>query len=95
MRDERIRQAVLYIGLPETFSIKELKANYKRLLREFHPDKCADNRKECNEKTAKLIESYKLLLEYCENYPISIGQNRTETAVEFMDRRFGDDPMWK
>ncbi|OHD54987.1 MAG: hypothetical protein A2Y33_03195 [Spirochaetes bacterium GWF1_51_8] len=95
MINERILQAALRIDLPETFSIKELKAQYKKLLREVHPDRCSDNMAECNEKTALLNESYKLLLEYCENYPISVKGRIGETAQDFWDRRFGNDPMWK
>jgi hypothetical protein len=92
--NEKIRAALSVLELPERASVKQIKTQYKKLIHQWHPDKYPGNQAECHEKTVRLIESYKLLMEYCENFSISFEEIETETREEFWERRFGNDPLW-
>lgn len=90
-----MRMAQSVMGLPERFSIRQLKARYRKLMKNTHPDINREGEIDTHLKSVELIDSYRVLLEYCENYPVSIDGKGSETPEDFMGRRFGDDPMWK
>jgi hypothetical protein len=85
------------LGLPETAGIREVRAIYKRLLFEWHPDHCADAPEACREMSRKIVEAYRVVDAYCQQYPIPFDPeaviNKTNDAEEFMKRRFGNDPI--
>ncbi|MBN1627108.1 MAG: J domain-containing protein [Deltaproteobacteria bacterium] len=85
------------LKLPERASIKEIKSSYRRLLRYWHPDKCNDNKDKCNKMTKKIIEAYKIIISYCEQYKYSFEEDEVKKYLseeEWWFERFGDDPLW-
>lgn len=42
------------LNLPERVSMEEIKSNYRKLIMQWHPDKCRSNNEKCNEMTKKL-----------------------------------------
>ncbi|MDQ7032065.1 MAG: J domain-containing protein [Desulfonauticus sp.] len=78
--------------------IQEIKQRYYALLKKWHPDKCSQSKTKALEMTQKIVEAYKLLIAYCEQYAIPL--NKQEIKEDFLDpeewwrQRFGEDPLW-
>ena len=98
---DKLKEALLLLEVPEKASLIEIKKIYKDLLFKWHPDTCAENKEICNKKTRRIHEAYKLILNYCENYPISFTKEELDNnspqdaAFRFWMERFGDDPLWR
>ena len=96
----KINEAVAYLNIPEKASYKEIKKIYKDLLYQWHPDRCKEEKELCHEQTRKIIQSYKIIQNYCENYRLSFNEHELEGGtgvpdpVKFWYERFGDDPIW-
>jgi DnaJ-class molecular chaperone len=85
------------LELSETASTAEIKANYRRLLAEWHPDKCIDEKGKCTEKTREIIVAYKIILDYCQHYQYSFSEETVKRHLspeQWWVDRFGDDPLW-
>lgn len=91
---DKMKKALVTLELPERASIRQIRKKYKELVKHWHPDKRAGKPEECHENTIRVIEAYKMIMEYCENYGIPFHEPDNETQEEFWKRRFGDDPMW-
>jgi hypothetical protein len=52
---EEITKARQVLGLYESATLKDIKNNYKELLKEWHPDLCKENEEICKEKTIEII----------------------------------------
>ena len=74
----KIKEALNVLDIPPLSSIKDIKRQYKKLSKKYHPD-IADER----EKMEKLNESYKILLDYCENYKFLFDE--TEIKKQYPD----------
>ena len=75
----------------------EIKASYRRLLAEWHPDKCKEDPDTCTEMTRKIISAYQKIMDYCDNYQYSFTDEtikRHLTPEEWWFERFGQDPVW-
>ncbi len=64
-----IHEALDTLGLPPMVTYKEIKERYKKLSRQFHPDKGGDY-----EKMAKINWAYEVLKEYVENFRFSFSE---------------------
>ena len=62
------------LELSETASMAEIKANYRRLLTEWHPDTCVDKKEKCTKQTREIIAAYKIILDYCTYYQYSFSE---------------------
>jgi len=94
---KEITQARKLLNVPERATMKEIRTKYKKLLAQWHPDRCEGNEEECNEMTIKLIAAYKTLLNYCNNYKYSFTKEEIKNHLsgeEWWFERFGDDPLW-
>ncbi len=94
---EKITKARTLLELPERTTMKQIKANYRRLIRQWHPDRCEEERTVCLERTKKIIEAYQLIANYCNNYQYSFSRNevgRYLSQEEWWMERFGQDPLW-
>jgi hypothetical protein len=84
------------LGLPERTTLAEMKTQYRKLLKQWHPDTCPDAPERCHEMTRQIIAAYTRLMAYCEVYKISFAQQDVKdyvTPEEWWFRRFGDDPI--
>ena len=94
---KQINEARRFLNLPEEASRNEIKKTFNDLIKVYHPDLCEADKDLCKEKAEKLIESYKIIMEYCNNYKFSFKQDEVEKYLsrdEWWLSRFGDDPIW-
>lgn len=92
-----IIEAKELLNLPERVSMEEIKSNYRKLIMQWHPDKCPGNNEKCNEMTKKLTLAYKTILHYCNQYKYSFTKQEVEqylSVEEWWFERFGNDPLW-
>jgi len=64
MTMEAVEQALEVLGLPAWITRREIKARYRYLAREFHPDR----RPESAEKMEQINAAYRLLMEYIDTF---------------------------
>ena len=94
---KEITAARKLLELPETASMLKIKANFRRLLAEWHPDKCLENKKKCTEMTRRIISAHKKIMNYCEHYQYSFSKETVKRHLspeEWWFDRFGDYPLW-
>jgi DnaJ-class molecular chaperone len=94
---EEITQALRILGLYELATLKDIRHRYKELLKEWHPDLHNENEEICRQKTIEIIDAYRILMDYCENYKFSFSKEEIEKYIspeEFWAKRFGSDPLW-
>lgn len=68
---DTIDRARRQLGLGEETSFREIKEAYRKLVHKYHPDKNPGNSPN-EEEFKKIAEAYKLLHEYCRQYPRSL-----------------------
>ena len=94
---DEINAARLLLELPERASMNEIRSNYKRLMRKWHPDGCDEDPQTCEEMSRKIIAAYELVASYCNAYRFSFSREEIlEHASEedFWLERFGKDSSW-
>jgi DnaJ-class molecular chaperone len=94
---EEITKALQILGLYEFATLKDIKNKYKKLLKEWHPDLHKGDENICKEKTIAIIDAYRIIMDYCENYKFSFSKEEIEKYMspeEFWVKRFGSDPIW-
>ncbi|MBZ4683201.1 MAG: hypothetical protein PWP46_916 [Fusobacteriaceae bacterium] len=81
-------KAIEILELPLKFSLKTLKKQYKKLLKINHPDLT----KKENKKIQEIKESYKILINYIENYEISFEEKDFKQSPEefYKNKLFND-----
>lgn len=97
MKHKEILKAKKILSLPEQASMSEIKAIYRKLLHQWHPDKCGSNKEECCEMTRKIAAAYKIILAYCNQYKYSFAENdirQEDSQDDWWEKRFGSDPLW-
>ena len=94
----KICNARIVLEIPEQTTIEEIRASYKSLIKKWHPDRCGKEHKETyTKKTTRIIEAYKIITTYCEQYKISFtqaGGDSNTSPEEWWFERFGNDPLW-
>jgi len=94
---QKITEARKLLELPERTTMKEIKSNYRSLLVKWHPDRCSENKEQCDEMTRKIIAAYKTIITYCNQYKYSFSKKEIRDYLpedEWWFERFGDDPLW-
>lgn len=94
---EEITNARHILGLYEFATLKDIKNKYRELIKEWHPDLCKENQDLRKEKTIEIINAYKIIMSYCENYIFSFSKEEIDKYIstdEFWKNKFGDDPIW-
>jgi curved DNA-binding protein CbpA len=64
-----VKEALDFMDIPPLSSIKDIKRQYKKLAKKYHPDSSGNS-----EMMEKLNNSYKTLMEYCENYKFTFDE---------------------
>ena len=83
-----IEKARLALGLAEEASLTEIKAAYKRRLKEVHPDhRPLAEAAEAGQETDRLVKAYETLMTYVAQYPYAFDQEQFKKVR----RR---DPTW-
>ena len=92
---EEITKARQILGLDEYATLKEIKNKYRELLKEWHPDLQKKNKAVRKEKTIEIINAYKIIMDYCEQYRFSFSREEVEkyfSPEELWAKQFGKDP---
>lgn len=85
------------LELPEQATRAEIKSNYRKLIRQWHPDRCHKDQEACKEMSAKIISAYRTIIDFCDQYRFSFSQEEVQkylTDKEWWSDRFGSDPLW-
>jgi len=85
------------LELPEETTLHEIKAHYRKLLKQWHPDTCPEPPEHCHEMTRKIIAAYNRIMAYCNSYKISFSPETVHDYLSPEERwfeQFGDDPVW-
>ena len=93
---EKITKARTLLEFPEKATKKQIKANYRRLIRKWHPDRCKEERSVCQERTREIIGAYNLISNYCDNYKYSFSEKETANYLPWEDwwmEHFGQGPL--
>ena len=94
---QEITEARKLLELPERATMEEIKANYRKLIRKWHPDRCKKTKKKCTEMTAKIVAAYRIIIAYCNHYKFSFSKEELKNHLseeEWWLERFGNDPVW-
>lgn len=81
---EELEEARKLLGLGRRASIVQIKEAFRRLAKQVHPDGGGDE-----EMIKRLNRAYKVLLDYCESYPIPLEASRDEFE-DYAERFFGN-----
>lgn len=84
---EKLIKAKTLLGLRESSTLKEIKLNYKNLMKKWHPDKHKDDPQKATKMSAKINEAYEIVLDYCNNYEFNFEE-------EFIKKKFITPSQW-
>jgi len=94
---EIITQARIILDLPESATLDQIKKNYTQLIKKWHPDKNISEPEQATAKTREIIQAYKVIMQYCDQYQFSFSRQEVEKYLSDRERRFkqfGYDPIW-
>ena len=93
----RINEARKILKLPESATMEEIKRNYRRLLKNWHPDLRPEEKEIRHKMTKRINSAYRILMDYCQHYQFSFKENEVNKYIspeEWWLKRFGHDPAW-
>jgi DnaJ-class molecular chaperone len=73
-----------------------IKAQYRALIKQWHPDTCPEDQEICHEMTQKIIAAYGEIMAYCNQYSISFTQEAMKSYLSPEERwmeQFGENFM--
>lgn len=80
------------LGLRETSTLKEIKLNYKQLMKKWHPDKHKDDIEKATKISTQINEAYEIIMQYCANYEYSFDEEHVKktsyTPQEWWNDKF-------
>ena len=94
---ETITRARQILDLPESATLAQIKKNYTRLIKKWHPDKNISDPGLAEIRTMEIIEAYKTIMDYCDHYQFSFTRREVEKYLSDRERwfkQFGSDPIW-
>ena len=94
---EKITWARKLLGLSEFATAQEIRDNFRKLIAKWHPDKCREEEKKCEEMTEMIISANQIIKNYCEQYKFSFCEEEVKKYIskeEWWFDRFGVDPLW-
>ncbi|MGD9022165.1 MAG: J domain-containing protein [Deltaproteobacteria bacterium] len=94
---QEVVEARKMLELPERASIDEIKANYRSLIRQWHPDTSKAAKEECTAMSAKIAAAYAVIMDYCSHYEFSFSEEEIRyhlSRENWWRERFGNDPVW-
>jgi len=72
------------LGLDGTASMQDIKKIHRELILKFHPDRHNNSKEKkiYEEKVKEINSSYKIIINYCNKYPISFSQEKVNYLEE-------------
>jgi len=94
-----VPEAAGALGITGKASMNAIRARYRVLAKEWHPDVSDQKPDVAHEMFIRIREAYNILEDYCLNYEISFQPEDIRTGTDYDSRkfwmdRFGDDPIW-
>lgn len=90
---DEVMKAKTLLGLRDTASLPEIKARYRNLMQQWHPDKHLDETETATRMSSDIIEAYKIVLEYVKEYEYRFDEEfikkKTISPHEWWNDRFG------
>ena len=96
-RYQEITEARTLLELTERATIEEIKSNYRRLMRKWHPDHCTGDVEQCKKMAQELSTAYAAIIDYCNHYQYSFARDEVKNYLspnEWWHDRFGNDFIW-
>ncbi|MFW5976848.1 MAG: J domain-containing protein [Bacillota bacterium] len=72
---QKVYKAAQVLNLGSKASKEEIKANYRKMLKKWHPDSCTHSQKKCKEKIEEIVNAYEIIKKYCDNYLYSFEKD--------------------
>ncbi len=101
LNSEEIYKAAKILKIPERATMREIREQYRKLARKWHPDNCKDEREVCENKIKEIVRAYRLVMDYCRNYQYSFKKDEIIQSLPSKNRyreewikQFGNDPLW-
>lgn len=95
---QKITAAREVLELPEQATVAEIKANYRKLIRQWHPDHNPSQDPQVGqEMAARIIAAYRTIITFCDQYRFSFARSEIQNYLsdqEWWTERFGNDPLW-
>jgi curved DNA-binding protein CbpA len=95
MTHKDLLQAIDILGLPKQASLKEIKRQHRKLVKQHHPD--SNGQAEENPETIRKINAaYELLRSYCDHYRFNFDHDTflIQSPEERIREQFYSDPIW-
>ncbi|OGC11570.1 hypothetical protein A3K48_03580 [candidate division WOR-1 bacterium RIFOXYA12_FULL_52_29] len=92
-----IEQARKVLGLGEKADLAEIQKAYRRLAKEWHPDKREGRDQDlCHEKMKEINLAHKIIMRYVKNYRYDFIERKVteDDPLTRWKEQFGDDPTW-
>lgn len=95
MQYQALCKALELLGLGERASLEQIKARYRQLAKQLHPD--ADSAAANGEEGMRQLNAaYALVRSYCEGYRFCFNEEEfyEQNPEERLRRQFATDPLW-
>ncbi len=90
-------KAKTLLGLHDKATLKEIKLRYKNLMKKWHPDLNANDLEKATQMSAKIIDAYKLIMEYCNGYEYNFKEefitDQFISPEDWWNKKFQDENM--
>lgn len=93
MTYQDFRKAVAIFQLEERATLKQIRARFRALVKNHHPDQVKDADQDV---IREVNRAYEVLMEYCSGYQFCFSEEEflRQTPTERLKRQFGWDPVW-
>lgn len=91
---KELTEAREVLNLPEKSTLNMIRAQYRALLKQWHPDTCSDEQEICHEMTQKIVAAYTEIMAYCNQYSISFTREAMRSYLSSEERwmeQFGEN----
>jgi len=82
------------LGLRDHATLKEIKHNYKELMKKWHPDRCEDQKKAL-QISSEINKAYETIMQYIQNYEYDLSEEtlkkKHQSIEQWWEERFGNN----
>ncbi len=93
MTYEELEAARLRLNLPQRASLAEIRARYRELVKQHHPDRAQGSE---GNAIRSINEAYQILRRYCDGYAFCLSREEffEQNPEERLRAQFAYDPVW-
>ncbi len=90
---EELIKAKTLLGLSDRSSLYDIKYQYKKLMKEWHPDKHPHDQEKAKEMSAMINRAYEVMTQFCKEYRFDLSESsikeQAQSPSEWWEKRFG------